>query len=140
MQEEKSSMCSVSMDESAISSESGMLDLVAETSTSPVTKASKTPKPGEKASQEAISFWKENGFSRLLAILMIFWLLFERHPLHSYCLHPLCSLIIAAPDVDAWSIVKELLPFLSFSAPFAIYHQYIQVGTLISSYSHDISP
>ncbi|KAH7849916.1 hypothetical protein Vadar_024872 [Vaccinium darrowii] len=98
-QEEKSSMCSVSMDESAISSESGMLDLVAETSTSPVTKASKTPKPGEKASQEAISFWKENGFS---------------------------SLIIAAPDVDAWSIVKELLPFLSFSAPFAIYHQYIQ--------------
>ncbi|KAG5543027.1 hypothetical protein RHGRI_015946 [Rhododendron griersonianum] len=35
-------------------------------------------------------------------------------------------LIIAAPDVDAWSIVSELLPFLSFSAPFAIYHQYIQ--------------
>lgn len=38
-----------------------------------------------------------------------------------------CSLIIAAPDVDAWSIVKEVLPFLSFSAPFVIYHQYLQV-------------
>ncbi|KAG5543029.1 hypothetical protein RHGRI_015946 [Rhododendron griersonianum] len=98
-QEERSPMCSASVDESAVSSENGMLDLVAETSTSPVTKASKTPKPGEKASQELISFWKENGFS---------------------------SLIIAAPDVDAWSIVSELLPFLSFSAPFAIYHQYIQ--------------
>ncbi|XP_058218755.1 uncharacterized protein LOC131329569 [Rhododendron vialii] len=98
-QEERSPMCSASVDESAVSSENGMLDLVAETSTSPVTKASKTPKPGEKASQELISFWKENGFS---------------------------SLIIAAPDVDAWSVVSELLPFLSFSAPFAIYHQYIQ--------------
>lgn len=68
MQEERSPMCSASVDESAVSSENGKLDLVAETSTSPVTKASKTPKPGEKASQELISFWKENGFSRLVAI------------------------------------------------------------------------
>ena len=42
-------------------------------------------------------------------------------------LNSLCSLIIAAPDVDAWSIIKELLPLLSYSAPFVIYHQYIQV-------------
>ncbi|KAI3724455.1 hypothetical protein L2E82_36233 [Cichorium intybus] len=59
----------------------------------------KAAKPGEKASQDSINSWKENGFS---------------------------SLIIAAPDVDAWSIVKEVLPFLSFSAPFVIYHQYLQ--------------
>ncbi|GKD04640.1 tRNA (adenine(58)-N(1))-methyltransferase non-catalytic subunit TRM6, partial [Tanacetum coccineum] len=36
-------------------------------------------------------------------------------------------LIIAAPEVDAWSIVKDVLPFLSFSAPFVIYHQYLLV-------------
>ncbi|XVE56154.1 hypothetical protein DITRI_Ditri03aG0214700 [Diplodiscus trichospermus] len=34
-------------------------------------------------------------------------------------------LIIAAPEQDAWSLVN-LLPLLSFSAPFAIYHQYLQ--------------
>ncbi|CAI9270485.1 unnamed protein product [Lactuca saligna] len=62
-------------------------------------KVYKAAKPGEKAPQDAIKSWKENGFS---------------------------SLIIAAPDVDAWSIVKEVLPFLSFSAPFVIYHQYLQ--------------
>ncbi|PSS31260.1 TRNA (adenine(58)-N(1))-methyltransferase non-catalytic subunit like [Actinidia chinensis var. chinensis] len=97
--EEKSPLCSISMDETVLSSEKGMLDLVPETSISPATKACKSTKAGEKASQETINLWKENGFS---------------------------SLIIATPDVDAWSIVKELLPFLSFSAPFAIYHQYIQ--------------
>ncbi|KAK6245540.1 hypothetical protein SCA6_008630 [Theobroma cacao] len=36
-------------------------------------------------------------------------------------------LIIAAPEQDAWSLVKDLLPLLSYSAPFAIYHQYLQV-------------
>ncbi|CAL5383470.1 unnamed protein product [Camellia sinensis] len=97
--EEKSPLCSESMDGTALSSEHGMLDLMPETSTSPVTKACKTPKAGEKASQEAINLWKENGFS---------------------------SLVIATPDADAWTIVKELLPLLSFSAPFAIYHQYVQ--------------
>ncbi|GFZ10374.1 eukaryotic initiation factor 3 gamma subunit family protein [Actinidia rufa] len=99
VQEEKSPLCSISMDETVLSSENGMLDLVPEPSISPAAKACKNTKAGEKASQEAIKLWKENGFS---------------------------SLIIAAPDVDAWSIVKELLPFLSFSAPFVIYHQYIQ--------------
>lgn len=97
--EEKSPLCSESMDGTALSSEHGMLDLMPETSTSPVTKACKTPKAGEKASQEAINLWKENGFS---------------------------SLVIATPDADAWTVVKELLPLLSFSAPFAIYHQYVQ--------------
>lgn len=37
------------------------------------------------------------------------------------------SLIIAAPDLDAWSIAKELVPLVSYSAPFVIYHQYLQV-------------
>ncbi|KAA8537527.1 hypothetical protein F0562_027135 [Nyssa sinensis] len=89
----------VSMEETALSSENGMLDLITETAASPVIRACKTTKAGEKASKETINLWKENGFS---------------------------SLIIAAPDLDAWSTVKELLPLLSFSAPFAIYHQYIQ--------------
>ncbi|KAK9080686.1 hypothetical protein SSX86_000444 [Deinandra increscens subsp. villosa] len=64
-----------------------------------VSKVHKAAKPGEKAPEDAIKLWRENGFS---------------------------SLIIAAPDVDAWSIVKEVLPSLSFSAPFVIYHQYLQ--------------
>lgn len=41
--------------------------------------------------------------------------------------NPLCSLLIAAPELDAWIIVQELLPLLSYSASFAIYHQYLQV-------------
>ncbi|KAK9270304.1 hypothetical protein L1049_025882 [Liquidambar formosana] len=90
---------SVSMEEITVSSENGMLELVPETTVSPVTKTFKSTKAGEKASQEAIKLWKENGFS---------------------------SLIIAAPDMDAWSVVKELLPLLSYSAPFTIYHQYLQ--------------
>ncbi|XP_034919618.1 uncharacterized protein [Populus alba] len=70
-----------------------------ETIVSPQIKMGKPPKAGEKASEEAIKSWKENGFS---------------------------SLIIAAPDADAWSLAKDLLPLLSYSAPFAIYHQYLQ--------------
>ncbi|KAL3840228.1 hypothetical protein ACJIZ3_024819 [Penstemon smallii] len=62
-------------------------------------KTSKSIKAGEKAPVEAIKSWKENGFS---------------------------SLIVAAPDLDAWGIMKELLPLLSYSAPFAIYHQYLE--------------
>uniref|UniRef100_A0A803PG08 tRNA (adenine(58)-N(1))-methyltransferase non-catalytic subunit TRM6 n=1 Tax=Cannabis sativa TaxID=3483 RepID=A0A803PG08_CANSA len=56
-------------------------------------------KAGQKAPKEAIKLWKENGFS---------------------------SLIVAAPDLDTWSLVKDLLPLLSNSAPFAIYHQFLQ--------------
>ncbi|XP_010530285.1 PREDICTED: tRNA (adenine(58)-N(1))-methyltransferase non-catalytic subunit trm6 [Tarenaya hassleriana] len=67
--------------------------------TFPASKVSKAPKAGAKASKEAVQMWKENGFS---------------------------SLIIAAPEQDAWSLAKDLLPLLSYSAPFAIYHQYLQ--------------
>ncbi|KAH8509577.1 hypothetical protein H0E87_011362 [Populus deltoides] len=70
-----------------------------QTIVSPQSKMGKAPKAGEKASEEALKLWKENGFS---------------------------SLIIAAPDADAWNLVKVLLPLLSYSAPFAIYHQYLQ--------------
>ncbi|KAL3640971.1 hypothetical protein CASFOL_015939 [Castilleja foliolosa] len=62
-------------------------------------KINKSIKAGDKAPLEAINSWKETGFS---------------------------SLIIAAPDLDAWSIAKELVPLLSYSAPFVIYHQYLQ--------------
>ncbi|KAH6788473.1 eukaryotic initiation factor 3 gamma subunit family protein [Perilla frutescens var. frutescens] len=53
----------------------------------------------ENAHREVIKSWKENGFS---------------------------SLIIAAPNMDAWDIAKELVPLLSYSAPFVIYHQYLE--------------
>lgn len=59
----------------------------------------KSIKAGEKASEEMIKSWKESGFS---------------------------SLIVAVPDVDVWSIMQKLLPLLSYSASFAIYHQYVQ--------------
>uniref|UniRef100_A0A453DR43 tRNA (adenine(58)-N(1))-methyltransferase non-catalytic subunit TRM6 n=1 Tax=Aegilops tauschii subsp. strangulata TaxID=200361 RepID=A0A453DR43_AEGTS len=36
------------------------------------------------------------------------------------------SLIVAAPDHEVESVVADLLPLLSYSAPFAIYHQYLQ--------------
>ncbi|KAL6493039.1 hypothetical protein OROGR_032798 [Orobanche gracilis] len=62
-------------------------------------KTKKSIQAGEKAPLEAIKLWKENGFS---------------------------SLIVAAPDLDAWCIVKELLPLLSYSAPFVVYHPYLQ--------------
>ncbi|XP_023639619.1 tRNA (adenine(58)-N(1))-methyltransferase non-catalytic subunit trm6 isoform X2 [Capsella rubella] len=65
----------------------------------PERKIIKAPKAGAKASKEIIDMWRENGFS---------------------------SLIIAAQDQDPWSFVKDALPLLSYSAPFAIYHQYLQ--------------
>ncbi|KAK2434790.1 tRNA (adenine(58)-N(1))-methyltransferase non-catalytic subunit trm6 [Trifolium repens] len=93
-------MCaSVSMEGISHSSENGISDLGAENNTFPALRACKAIKAGEKASQEIIHSWKENGFS---------------------------SLIIAAPDLDTWTLVKDLLPLLSNSAPFAIYHQYLQ--------------
>jgi len=46
----------------------------------------------------------------------------------SLCL--LCSLIVAAPEMDVETIVQDLLPLLSYSAPFVIYHQYLQVWHL----------
>ncbi|XP_058725377.1 uncharacterized protein LOC131596666 [Vicia villosa] len=90
---------SVNMEEVSHSPENGISDLGAENTTFPVLKAHKAIKAGEKASQEILDSWKENGFS---------------------------SLIIAAPDLDTWTVVRDLLPLLSNSAPFAIYHQYLQ--------------
>jgi hypothetical protein len=43
------------------------------------------------------------------------------------------SLIVAAPGHEVESLVADLLPLLSYSAPFAIYHQYPQVHPIISS-------
>ncbi|XP_030950733.1 tRNA (adenine(58)-N(1))-methyltransferase non-catalytic subunit trm6 [Quercus lobata] len=74
-------------------------DLISETTVSPVNKTGKSTKAGNKASKQAIDLWKENGFS---------------------------SLIIAAPELDLWNLLKDLLPLLANSAPFAIYHQYLQ--------------
>lgn len=39
----------------------------------------------------------------------------------------LCSLIVAAPEMDVESLIMDLLPLLAYSAPFAVYHQYLQV-------------
>ncbi|GLT57921.1 hypothetical protein SLA2020_308580 [Shorea laevis] len=89
---------SATAEEVQLSSEDG-LGLASENDLSVVSKTCKAPKAGDKASKETIQLWKENGFS---------------------------SLIIAAPEVDVWSFVKDLLPLLSYSAPFAIYHQYLQ--------------
>lgn len=72
---------------------------VCKVNASPVLKTSKSTKPGRRASTEAIKLWKKNGFT---------------------------SLIIAAPELDPWKVVEEMLPLLSYSAPFAIYHQYLQ--------------
>ncbi|CAH8266083.1 unnamed protein product [Arabidopsis lyrata] len=65
----------------------------------PESKVIKAAKAGAKASKETIEMWRENGFS---------------------------SLIIAAQDQDPWSVAKDVLPLLSYSAPFVIYHQYLQ--------------
>jgi hypothetical protein len=48
------------------SSENGISDLGAENNTFPALRACKAIKAGEKASQEIIHSWKENGFSRYL--------------------------------------------------------------------------
>ncbi|KAK4419587.1 tRNA (adenine(58)-N(1))-methyltransferase non-catalytic subunit trm6 [Sesamum alatum] len=82
-------------------SPSSAIDLVSmeESDVAASPKTGKSVKAGEQAPLEAIKSWKENGFS---------------------------SLIIAAPDCDVWGIVKELVPLLSYSAPFVIYHQYLQ--------------
>ncbi|XP_022144389.1 tRNA (adenine(58)-N(1))-methyltransferase non-catalytic subunit trm6 [Momordica charantia] len=89
----------VSMDESAVPSTDQPSELNSESIVSPLTKAFKCAKAGDKAPSEVVNSWKENGFT---------------------------SLIIAAPQLDAWSLVKDLLPLVSNSAPFAIYHQYLQ--------------
>lgn len=90
---------SVGMEEIPPSTENEITDLIPETTVSLVNKMGKSTKAGNKAPQQAIDLWKENGFS---------------------------SLIVAAPELDIWSLLKDILPLLSNSAPFAIYHQYLQ--------------
>ncbi|GAB2293870.1 hypothetical protein Dimus_028081 [Dionaea muscipula] len=77
----------------------GVPEVIANESSNHVTKTAKNVKAGDKASKEMIMSWMERGFS---------------------------SLVIAAPDLDVWSILQELLPLLSYSAPFAIYHHFLQ--------------
>ncbi|KAG4955197.1 hypothetical protein JHK87_040791 [Glycine soja] len=89
---------STSMEDNSHSLENGISDLGAE-NTEPA-KVRKAPKAGERAHKEIIDLWKENGFS---------------------------SLIIAAPELDTWALVRDVLPLLANSAPFAIYHQYLQL-------------
>ncbi|KMZ70260.1 tRNA (Adenine-N(1)-)-methyltransferase non-catalytic subunittrm6 [Zostera marina] len=55
--------------------------------------------PGQNATQARVNLWKERGFT---------------------------SLIIAAPNLDLDSLVEDLLPLLTYSAPFVIYHQFLQ--------------
>lgn len=90
---------SVSMEEISPLSENDTSDLIPETTVSLLNKLGNSTKAGNKAPQQAIDLWKKNGFS---------------------------SLIIAAPELDTWDLLKDLLPLLSNSAPFAIYHQYLQ--------------
>ncbi|KAG4966603.1 hypothetical protein JHK85_041578 [Glycine max] len=94
---------STSMEDNSHSLENGISDLGAE-NTEPA-KVRKAPKAGERAHKEIIDLWKENGFS---------------------------SLIIAAPELDTWALVRDVLPLLANSAPFAIYHQYLQIVNKIS--------
>ncbi|OEL16341.1 tRNA (adenine(58)-N(1))-methyltransferase non-catalytic subunit trm6 [Dichanthelium oligosanthes] len=56
-------------------------------------------KHGKAPSPEKMKYWNEHGFS---------------------------SLIVAAPGHEVESLVADLLPLLSSSAPFAIYHQYLE--------------
>lgn len=62
-------------------------------------KLQKIVKAGRPATSEGILLWAENGFT---------------------------SMIVAAPELDTWTVIEQLMPLLSFSAPFAIYHQYLQ--------------
>ncbi|MCD9560426.1 hypothetical protein HAX54_019108 [Datura stramonium] len=87
------------LEEVGVSVEDGAMDITPEGVPSPIIKPVKSIKAGQKAPPEVIKLWKENGFS---------------------------SLIIAAPELDPWGLIKEVLPLLSFSAPFAVYHQYAQ--------------
>ncbi|KAM3373547.1 hypothetical protein ACQJBY_020156 [Aegilops geniculata] len=61
--------------------------------------APKAPRAGKAPSPERMKYWGEHGFS---------------------------SLIVAAPGHEVESVVADLLPLVSYSAPFAIYHQYLQ--------------
>ncbi|XP_010934213.1 uncharacterized protein [Elaeis guineensis] len=59
----------------------------------------KSANSGRKVPPELVKLWNERGFS---------------------------SLIVAAPELELGSLIQDLLPLLSYSAPFAIYHQFLQ--------------
>ncbi|KQK03209.1 hypothetical protein BRADI_2g06310v3 [Brachypodium distachyon] len=61
--------------------------------------ASTSAKAGMAPSSERMKYWREHGFS---------------------------SLIVAAPEYELGSYVSDLLPLLSYSAPFAIYHRCLE--------------
>ncbi|KAM0921162.1 hypothetical protein ACQ4PT_007056 [Festuca glaucescens] len=63
--------------------------------------ASRSLKAGKAPSSERMKYWKEHGFS---------------------------SLIVAAPEHEVGSLVTDLLPLLSYSAPFAVYHQHLEIS------------
>ncbi|KAK9089521.1 hypothetical protein Scep_028603 [Stephania cephalantha] len=68
---------------------------------------------------------------------------FDASPTIKACKSLKFCLVIAAPELDTWSTVQELFPLLSFSAPFAIYHQYLQVSfqiLVVVKYSFSRSP
>lgn len=117
------------LEEVGVSAEDGVMDITPERVPSPVIKPVKSIKAGQKAPLEAIKLWKENGFSRFEYNLGYFLFLLPHYSAAFYLISnsTFFSLIIAAPELDPWGIIKEVFPLLSFSAPFAVYHQYAQV-------------
>ena len=63
------------------------------------TKVSETIRPGRSPSSVEVFQWSKHGFT---------------------------SLLVAALEVDPWSIIQVLLPLLSPSSPFVIYHRYLE--------------
>ncbi|CAM6102245.1 unnamed protein product [Calypogeia fissa] len=59
----------------------------------------KGPRPGLEAGTTEIDRWGSQGFT---------------------------SLLVAAPELDPWTVAEQLLPLLSSSSPFVIYHSYQQ--------------
>ncbi|KAK6939348.1 tRNA (adenine(58)-N(1))-methyltransferase non-catalytic subunit TRM6 [Dillenia turbinata] len=112
LKEQTSTDNPASGEEAMVPSTIGTLESVPLTTNSPGSRISKSTKAGEWASEENISSWKTNGFSSYVQCL-------------SY-LNRWCSLIIAAPELDVCNAVQQLLPLLSYSAPFVIYHQCLQ--------------
>ncbi|GAB4852513.1 hypothetical protein Ancab_016727 [Ancistrocladus abbreviatus] len=90
---------SVGMEEDILTAGDGEPEVIAEKTASHILKPCRLAKAGERASEELVNSWKEMGFS---------------------------SLLIAAPELDAWNMLQKLLPLLSYSASFAVYHQYLQ--------------
>jgi len=74
--------------------------------------------------------WSSHGKKVVFPGASTFVVIFKwsKHGLLTSLYLKICSLIVAAPDMDVWSIMQKLHPLLSYSASFAIYHQYLQVS------------